>query len=238
MLVHGFAANFYGGYFPSLGRAAAQQNFIVLALNMRDHDAGPKASDFTDNQTDIAVGVEYLHSLGAKKIVLLGQSIGTNRVLYYQAATDDPSIAATVLVSGPGNLFRWNVWQFGREKAEETVNEALRMQSERRGRDLMLIEMGPLGKALYTPQYLLSMRGPTAKSDPYQNIQSVNNPVLILQGKADKLIESDIAARLRQAAAKNFRLEVLYVEGADHSFSREQPALVERVLSWIESLSL
>lgn len=236
MLVHGFGGNFYGAYFPYLARAAAQRNFIVLALNMRDHDAGPKSADFADNQTDIAAGVEHLHSLGAKKIVLLGQSMGTNRVLYYQVATPDPSIAATVLVSGPGNLFRWNVWQFGQKKAEETVNEALHMQREGRGRDLMLIEMGPLGRALYTPQYLLSLRGPNAKSDPYQNIQSVKNPILILQGKADKLIESDIAERLRKATPNNSRVEVLYIEGANHSFSLQQPVLAEWVLNWIESV--
>ncbi len=235
MLVHGYGGNYYGAYFPYLGRAAAQQGMVALALNMRDHDTGPKTFDFTENERDIAAGVAHLHSLGAGKIVLLGQSMGTNRVLYYQAASGDPTIAATVLVSGPGNLFQWNVWQFGQKKAEETVNEALRMQAEGRDRDLMLVEMGPLGKALYTPRYMLSLRGPKAKSDPYQNIQKVKNPVLIVQGKADKLVEPDIAERLHKAAANNPKVEVQYVEGADHGFSSQQPQLAERVLNWIKS---
>ncbi|MBZ5513044.1 MAG: alpha/beta hydrolase [Acidobacteriia bacterium] len=236
MLVHGFGGTFYGAYFPYLGRAAAQQGMVALALNMRDHDTGPKTSDFTDNQADIAAGVEHLHSLGVKKIVLLGQSMGTNRVLYYQAASGDSTIAATVLVSGPGNLFQWNVWQFGQKKAQETVSEALRMQAEGRDRDLMLVDLGPLGKALYTSRYLLSLRGPTAKSDPYQNIQKVKNPVLILQGKADKLIEPEIAERLHKAAANNPKVEVQYVDGADHGFSSQQPLLADRVLAWIKSV--
>ena len=236
MLVHGFGANFYESYFPWLGRAAAQHGMVTLALNMRDHDSGPKTSDFADNQADIAAGVEHLHSLGAKKIVLLGQSMGTNRVLYYQAASGDPSIAATVLVSGPGNLFQWNVWQFGQKKAQETVSDALRMQTEGHDRDLMLVDLGPLGKALYSPRYLLSLRGPSAKSDPYQNIQKVKNPVLILQGKSDKLIEPEIAERLHKAAANNPKVDVQYVDGADHGFSSQQPLLADRVLSWIKSV--
>jgi pimeloyl-ACP methyl ester carboxylesterase len=236
MLVHGFGGNFYGAYFPYLGRAAAQHGMVVLALNMRDHDSGPKTSDFTDNQGDIAAGVEHLRSLGTRKIVLLGQSMGTNRVLYYQAASADSSVVATVLVSGPGNLFQWNVWQFGQKKAQETVSDALRMQAEARDRDLMLVDLGPLGKALYTPRYLLSLRGPTAKSDPYQNIQKVKNPVLILQGKADKLIEPEIAERLRKAAVNNPNVAVQYVEGADHGFSSQQPLLADRVLNWIKSV--
>jgi uncharacterized protein len=236
MLVHGFGANFYESYFPYLGQAATQRGMVALALNMRDHDSGPKTSDFTDNQSDIAAGVEHLHSLGAKRIVLLGQSIGTNRVLYYQAESADPTVVATVLVSGPGNLFQWNVWQFGQKKAQETVSEALRMQTEGRDRDLMLVDLGPLGKALYSPRYLLSLRGPSAKSDPYQNIQKVKNPILILQGKADKLIEPEIAERLHKAAANNPKVDVQYVEGANHGFSSQQPLLADRVLNWIKSV--
>jgi pimeloyl-ACP methyl ester carboxylesterase len=235
MLVHGFGSNFYEAYFPYLGQAAARQGLTVLALNMRDHDRDPKTSDFTDNRTDIATGLEYLRSLGIKKIVLLGQSMGTNRVLYYQAATGDPAIVGTVLVSGPGDLFQWNVWQFGQKKAQATVNEALRMQAEGRDRELMLVDLGPLGKALYTPRYLLSLRGPQARSDPYQNIQKVKDPILILQGKADKLVEPDIAERLRKAA-NNPQVEVLYVPDADHSFHRQQSVLAERILDWIKNL--
>ncbi|MBZ5568321.1 MAG: alpha/beta fold hydrolase [Acidobacteriia bacterium] len=236
MLVHGFGANFYESYFPYLGRTAAQHGMVVLALNMRDHDTGPKIWDFADNQADIAAGVEHLHSLGAKKIVLLGQSMGTNRVLYYQAASSDPTVAATVLVSGPGNLFQWNVWQFGQKTAQETVSDALRMQAEGHDRDLMLVDLGPLGKALYTPRYLLSLRGPSAKSDPYQNIQKVKNPVLILQGKADKLIEPEIAERLHKAAVNNPNVTVQYVDGANHGFASQQPLLADRVLDWIKSV--
>jgi len=235
MLVHGYGGTFYGAYFRQLGQVAAEQGITTLALNMRDHDNGPKGSDFTDNQTDIATGVAHLRSLGLRKILLLGQSMGTNRVLYYEAVAADPIIAATVLVSGPGNLFQWNVWQFGREKAQESVDEALRLRAAGHDRDLMLVDLGPLGKALYTPRYLLSLRGPQAKSDPYQNISKVKSPVLILQGKADKLIEPDIAERLLKAAAGNAKVTVVYVEGADHGFSQQLPALVERVLRWIKS---
>jgi fermentation-respiration switch protein FrsA (DUF1100 family) len=140
------------------------------------------------------------------------------------------------LVSGPGNLFQWNAWQFGREEAQQSVDEALRMGAAGRDREFMLVDLGPLGKALYTPRYLLSLRGPQAKSDPYQNISKVRNPLLILQGKADKLIESDIAERLRKAVADNPKVTVVYIDGADHGFSLHQSLLVERVLGWIKSV--
>jgi pimeloyl-ACP methyl ester carboxylesterase len=234
LLVHGFGRNFYESYFPAFAQAAAEQGYACLALNMRDHDAGPKVSDFADNEKDIAAGTAYLKKLGYSKLVLLGQSMGTNRVLYYQAATPDSDVAATVLVAGPGNLFDWNVWQFGREKAQATVDEALAWQKAGREQQLMVIDLGPLGKALYTPRYLLSLRGPNARSDPYKNIQKVANPILIVQGTADKLIEPGVAERLRRAATSSHKVDLIYLDGADHGFRKQEAALTERVLAWLK----
>jgi pimeloyl-ACP methyl ester carboxylesterase len=157
-------------------------------------------------------------------------------VLYYEAASGDPSIAATVLISGPGDLFQWNVWQFGKKKAQESVDHALRLQAEGHANEPMVVDLGPLGKALYTPRYLLSMRGPDAHSDPYQNIRKVKNPILILQGKTDKLVEPDIAERLRKAAPNPKDVSVVYVEGADHRFRGQEMVLVDHVLTWIRSV--
>jgi pimeloyl-ACP methyl ester carboxylesterase len=237
LLVHGFGGNFYNEYFPLFGQRAVEQGYTSLALNLRDHDGGPKISDFADNEADIATGVAYLKKLGYSRLVLLGQSMGTNRVLYYQALANDPGIVATVLVSGPGNLFEWNVWQFGRKKAQATVDEALTMQAAGHENQLMVVDLGPLGKALYTPRYLLSMRGPKAPSDPYQNIQKVANPILIVQGKADKWIEPDIGERLRRAAPQSAKVDLIYVEGADHTFKKQETPLAERILAWLKGIA-
>jgi len=235
LLVHGYAGTFYGAYFAKLGEAAARAGYDTLALNIRDHDAGPKKSSFTDNQSDIAAGVAYLRQLGHKRIVLLGQSMGTNRVLYYQAASGDPDIAATILVSGPGDLFEWNVWQFGKEKAQAQVDEALKLQQAGREEELMLVDLGPLGKALYTARYLLSMRGPDRRSNPYTNLAKVKNPVLIVQGTADKLIEKDIGKRLQIAAGPTAVLAS--IDGAEHGFENYESPLSEKVLSWLSTVA-
>jgi pimeloyl-ACP methyl ester carboxylesterase len=237
LLVHGFGGNFYSEYFPAFARAAASEGYATLALNMRDHDTGPKVSDFTENETDIATGLAYLRKLGYSKFVLLGQSMGTNRVLYYQAATSDPDIVATVLVAGPGNLFEWNAWQFGRQKAQANVDEALALKTAGHEQQLMVIELGPLGKALYTARYLLSLRGPDARSDPYQNLRKVTDRILILQGTADKLVEPGVARRLQQAATSNSKAELVSIEGAGHTFKDNEAELAQRVLEWLKQVA-
>ncbi len=234
-LVHGYGGNFYEAYFPKLAEAAARAGYDTLALNMRDHDAGPKKSSFTDNRADIAAGAAYFRELGHKRLVLLGQSMGANRVLYYQATSGDPNIAATILVSDPGDLFEWNVWQFGKEKAQATVDEALKLQQAGREEELMLVDLGPLGKTLYTARYLLSMRGPDRVSNPYQNVASVKNPILIVQGTADKLISPDIGKRL-QAAAGPAAVSAS-IEGAGHGFENHESSLNEKILSWLSTVA-
>jgi pimeloyl-ACP methyl ester carboxylesterase len=234
LLVHGFGSNFYSEYFPLFARTAAEQGYVTLALNMRDHDTGPKVFDFVDNEADIAAGLAYLRNLGHSKLVLVGQSMGTNRVLYYQAAASDPSVAATVLVAGPGNLFEWNVWQFGQQKAQALVDEALALQAAGHEQQLMLIDLGPLGKSLYTARYLLSLRGPKARSDPYQNIQKVTNPVLIVQGTADKLVDPGIATRLQRAATSSPKVNLISIAGAGHSFANHGALLAQGILAWLK----
>ena len=234
-LVHGYGGNFYEAYFPKLAEAAVLAGYDTLALNMRDHDTGPKKSSFTDNQADITAGVTYLRGLGHKRLVLIGQSMGTNRVLYYQAANGDPDIAATVLVSSPGDLFEWNVWQFGKEKAQATVDEALNLQRAGREEELMLVDLGPIGKALYTPRYLLSMRGPERLSNPYVNITKAKSPILIVQGTADKLIPPDIGKRLQAVAGSPATLAS--VDGAGHGFENYEASLSEKILSWLSTVA-
>jgi pimeloyl-ACP methyl ester carboxylesterase len=236
LLVHGFGGNFYEAFFPPLAQAVARQGYVCLALNMRDHDTGPKVSDFRDNEADIAAGAAYLRKLGFPKLVLLGHSMGTNRVLYFHAATRDSGTLATVLVAGPGNLFQWNVWQFGQEKAQTTVSEALKLQAAGQEQQLMLVDLGPLGKALYTARYLLSLRGPDARSDPYKNIQNVSNPILIVQGTADRLVEQGIADRLKRAAKPGVRVDLIYLDGADHAFKGQEAVLAQRILAWLKDV--
>jgi pimeloyl-ACP methyl ester carboxylesterase len=234
-LVHGYGGNFYEAYFPKLAEAAVHAGYDTLALNMRDHDAGPKKSSFTDNQADIAAGAAYLRGLGHKRLVLLGQSMGTNRVLYYQAASGDQDVAATILVSGPGDLFEWNVWQFGKEKAQASIDEALNLQRTSREEELMLVDLGPIGKALYTPRYLLSMRGPDRLSNPYLNVAKVRNPILIVQGTADKLVAPDAGKRLQVAAGPAAVLAS--IEGAGHGFENYESLLSEKILGWLSTVA-
>ncbi len=233
VLVHGYASNFYSGSTGSLSRALAERGFMTIAVNMRDHDAGPKTTLFEENRWDEQAAVDELARRGAGPLGLIGESLGTNRALFYLAETQDPRIRGVVLIAGPGNAFEWNVRMFGRERATRTLEAAQRLQAAGHGKELMLVDLGPLGKALYSADHLVSLRGPQTKSDPFRNLAQVAVPVLLVYATADRLVDLEVGRRLRTAATRAPRADLVEIAGADHSFSQHQAGLVSTVDRWL-----
>jgi len=108
------------------------------------------------------------------------------------------------------------------------------MQAAGHEQQLLLVDLGPLGKAFYTARYLLSLRGPKARSDPYQNIQKLKNPILVVQGTADKLVEPYTADRLKRAAIASPTVDLISFERADHTFRGQEAVLAQRILAWLK----
>lgn len=235
LLVHGFAGNFYEAW-PSLAERLAARGFPALALNLRDHDLTPQTSRFEDNRLDIAAGIQWLSRRGASRVVLVGQSLGTNRVLFYLAETQDPRVSDLILMAPPGNLFEWNIRIFGRERALAVLAEAEQRVRENRGGDLMLVDLGPLGKALYSAEHILSLRGPHSRSDPFQNIARVRVPILILHGTADRLAEPGVSLRLQAAATAAQSVQVHLIPGADHALPRRPSELLPILEPWLDTV--
>jgi pimeloyl-ACP methyl ester carboxylesterase len=235
LLVHGYAGNFYTGW-PRLAEALARQGYLTLALNMRDHDLTPQTSQFEDNRLDIEAGMKLLAGRGASHFILAGQSLGTNRVLFYQAETADPRVRGLVLMAGPGNLLEWNTWLFGPGRALSVLAEAQRLIREGRGAELMLVDLGPLGKALYSANHVVSLRGPNTRSDPFRNIARIKVPILILHGTADRLADPAVAEQLKAAAVAARGAELHMIPGAGHALTERVDDILPFLSPWLEAL--
>jgi len=233
VMIHGYSGNFYSGIMAFLPEALSDSGFATLALNMRDHDRGPKKNRFEDNRYDIAVAVDEMARLGYNPIFLYGHSMGTNRVLYYFAKTGDSRIKGVLLTGPPGNLFEWNISIFGLEAASQVLAQAQDLVARSKGDKWMLINLGPLGKALYTANHVVSLRGPKTVSDPYKNIARIIKPILIVHGLADRLANPDVADRLLKSAAPGIHVTVVKIPGANHRFSSHQQDFVNAVNKWL-----
>jgi pimeloyl-ACP methyl ester carboxylesterase len=233
ILIHGYGGNFYSGIMDFLPKALTDREFATFVPNMRDHDRTPKKNRFEENRYDIATAVDKMDLLGYDSIFLYGHSMGTNRVLYYVAATQDPRIKGILLTGPPGNLFEWNIRVFGSETANSVLHEAQALVSKGKGDEWMLINLGPLGKALYTAKHVVSLRGPESVSDPYKNIARVHQPILIVHGLNDRLANPDVADRLRNSATAKENIAIVKIPGANHQFRNHQKKLVNVLTQWM-----
>ncbi|MBW1751842.1 MAG: alpha/beta fold hydrolase [Deltaproteobacteria bacterium] len=233
VMIHGYSGNFYSSIMEFLPEALTDRDFCSLAVNMRDHDRVPKKNLFEDNRHDIAAAVAEMERRGCSPIFLYGHSMGTNRVLYYQAATEDPRIAGMILTGPPGNLYEWNVRIFGQDAAAQLLRRAQDLKTAGKGNEWMLINLGPLGKTLYTANHLVSLRGPETVSDPYKNIGRISLPVLIVHGLADRLADPVVADRLSSHAGSGTKVNVVKIGGAGHSFRKHQQELVDTIYKWL-----
>jgi pimeloyl-ACP methyl ester carboxylesterase len=233
LMVHGYGGNFYSGIMSFLPAAIAEHGFTTLALNMRDHDLGPKKNLFEENLQDIATGVDEMARRRYKNLFLYGHSMGTNRVLYYLAARQDPRITGIILTGPPGNLFQWNVRAFGLEAASKVLRQAQELQAAGKGDSWMLIDLGPLGKTLYTANHVVSLRGPATRSDPFTNIAQVSRPVLIVHGLADRLADPSVADQLENNGRTGSQVTVRKIGGADHRFREHEKELEKIITQWL-----
>lgn len=233
VLIHGYGSNFYSGAQAHLAPGLAGRGFVTLAVNTRDHDAGPKTTLFEETRWDLQAAVDELARRGVAPLAIAGHSLGTNAVLFHAAETRDPRLRAVVLLAGPGNAFEWNVRQFGRERATQVLEEAQRLQAAGRGKELMLVDLGPLGKALYSADHLVSVRSPQTKSDPFRNIAQVATPILLVYATADHLVDIEVGRRLRAAATRSPRVELVEIAGADHGFAQHRAELASTVERWL-----
>jgi len=99
VMVHGYGGNFYTDVMSFLPQSLAARGMAALAINMRDTTSGRSGTvsrrlGWTSPRrwTDMA-------RRGIRPLFLYGHSMGTNRVLYYLAATGDPGSPAR---SSPG----------------------------------------------------------------------------------------------------------------------------------------
>ena len=233
VMVHGYSGNFYSGIMAFLPEKFSRLGFATLAINMRDHDRGPKKNRFEENRHDIAIAVDEMARRGYGPLFLYGHSMGTNRVLYYLASTDDPRVPGVILTGPPGNLFQWNVSIFGSETASRVLRKASDLVAAGKGNEWILVDLGPLGKALYTANHLVSLRGPKTVSDPFQNITRISKPILIVHGLADRLATPGISDQLKQSAGPGTRVTTVKIPGAGHGFQGSEEELAAAINQWL-----
>ena len=258
---HGSAGDFYTHKFiEAEAEELAKNGISFLSANNRGHDVfcdirkhdggkvewvqgGGAVEEFEDCVLDIGSWIDFLDSRGVKKVILQGHSL-SQKIVYYQAAKQDPRVYGQIHLS-PCNDAGLMYYSLGREKYEETNAMIRGMVENGNGGEMLPKELCPVCPMNALAYYgYLTEEGPgnlfpyhNPESDKWEALASVREPVLAIFGEADPYIKPSVgeAARLfkqKAASAKNVSVEV--IGGAGHSFVGYEEELASRIGNWLQ----
>ena len=263
--IHGMAGNFIENYFATkLGERLSAEGYGFIyghnrgyshvndiatkPLNTDDNGwdytrVGQVYELFEDSPKDVAVWVEKAQKLGYKKIILLGHSLGCNKVIYYLYKNLGVEVAGVVLVSPPDMVGSVEI-----EKYSENHNKFLMQARE-------LVQAGKPREVLdgkiwdwyeISAQTYLSLferSGPAdnlpvlRNPDEFEQLASIKQPILGIMGEHDDIeirnLKDDIELIKSKATASSDFI-VQFVEGANHSYENRENELASVVVNWLK----
>ncbi len=175
--------------------------------------------------------IERLKRRGAKKIVVLGKSLGANMAIRAGVIFDGLSgIIAMAPGHIPGDEYFIN-------KLGGSVSEAKSAVSHGKGDvpiELLDLNQGIIKKLKIKPAAYLSFNSPNGKAVMINNAAKMKGyPFLMIIGSSDKLSERGIAPKIFAKAPKNPKSKYIEVQGG-HGDVGENGSL--KIFEWLKGL--
>lgn len=197
---------------------------INLSLGLSDrhgmYDCNvPHAHHHTDALDEIALWLNWLKEKGVNEVVLLGHSRGGNQTAWFAVERDDPVIQSVILVAPA-------TWDevYASESYQKRYGQSLQPLLERarelvaagEGDTMMSVDFIYCEDTQATASAFVSYYQPDPRHDTPYLIPSIDKPVLIFAGSADKVVKGLIEKVEPLAESDSVDLEV--IADADHFF--------------------
>jgi pimeloyl-ACP methyl ester carboxylesterase len=243
MWIHGNTSRFYDLPYIEIGREMAALGYTFITSNTHGHDivspmwgregeltpGGACWERFDETPMDLAPWIDLAIEGGAKGVVLVGHSFGANKVVYYQAAQQDPRVLGVACASGD---VKWKA---------DPDRLALAEQMEAEG------HTGEVLPYLEAAWYQMSARTFLSRARIAQHIFSsdtqtpyiahVHCPVLAFYGTNEEWCgTADDLEMIRRNATNAQSVDTHLIEGADHVYWGQAANTARLIAEWVEGL--
>jgi pimeloyl-ACP methyl ester carboxylesterase len=250
-LVHGTGGNFYSStLFDELAGRLLELGHGVLRVNTRGHDGistaatarggrrqGAAYEVVDDCRHDLATWVGWLGERAGPRVGLVGHSLGAVKCLYALAHDLRLPVVCVLAISPP----RLSYEAFCASPQAQAFLQTYAQADERVGaaHPAALLEVNlPLPFVITAAGYL-EKYGPDERYNYLKLLPGLPCPVLLTLGAQE--VENNMAFRgvpeaLAPLAARDPRLRVEVVPGADHFYTSVRADLLGRVEAWLRTL--
>lgn len=200
---------------------------------------------FTDCVFDIENWLEEARKLGYKRIVLLGHSLGCNKVIYYLHRNKPQDLMGVILASPPDMVGLAKLPKY-QPNYDELLNEAKKNVSTGQPRKLLSILLWDWYQISSQTFLDLFEEGSPADNlpllrnpDKFPELESITVPILGIMGEHDDIAIRTLKEDLDLIASKatsTTSFTKKFIPGANHTYDKSETELANTVLDWIKNL--
>ena len=265
--VHGMSGNFIENYYAHvLGGKLAKAGFGFIYGHNRGYchmngiSTKPIRPDnngynstrlgamyelFEDCPKDISAWIAKAKELGYKKIILLGHSLGCNKVVYYLHKYTDPDITGVILASPPDMVGLVELEKY-QPNHTELLKEAHELIASGKPRQLLSGDLWE-GEYILSAQTYISLfeKGGSADNLPvsrnpevFEQLATIEQPILGLMGEHDDIeirnLHEDMALiKSRATSCPDF--DIKFISGANHDYQNREYEFADAILDWLNN---
>ncbi len=252
IFIHGTASNFYENYFIyTLTEAAKKISVSILSVNNRGSDVlhayppvGAATEFFEDCLKDIDAWIEFALSEGYTKIILMGHSLGSEKVTYYMNKGKYGSKVKGLVLLGFADSY--GTQQNYTKGKNNLIEEANNMIKRGKGKHFIssdwFAHAGVLPKNAESYVNFFGHNSELSKALPLRNgkelafYRKIDVPILAVIGDIKKGKEYTVIP-IKQAMnlllKENSHAQCHQIKNCNHDFEGKERELVKIISNWL-----
>lgn len=236
------------GYIYAHNRGHSRINDLAKKPTKQDNGynyetIGSTYEIFTECLKDITPWLDRCRELGYQKIILLGHSLGCNKIIYYLSRNNPKDVVGVILASPPDlvGMVETNNYQ---PDHEVLLQEAKGLIAKGKPNDLLsgkLWDWEDKSAANY-----LSLFGGNNEADNlpvnrnpkhWEQLEKLRQPILAIMGEFDDIKIRDLKEdleliKLKAINCSDFSIE--FISGANHNYENRENELAQTIINWVK----
>ena len=231
-------------YFAFNNRGAEVLTYIKKTTGEKELNGGVIYEDVLDSYYDIKAAIDKMTELGFSEIYLQGHSLGCTKIIYtYNKLRNTKTLENVkgIMLLSLVDILGCQVYDLGEQKYKEMLEYANQKEKQKQLRELMPAESfeHPISVGAYLRYFKYNKEINFARfGDEEYTFPEINNikiPLFLRWGNNHDLViqNMDDLIKMLKTKIKNSKLDIGYIEGADHGYTGKEEALAKEIIKFI-----